>query len=340
MEERIELNDADARDALFMSEALRLAGVAAADGEVPVGAVVVKDGKIVGRGRNRRESGGGAAAHAEIEAVNEACANLGGWRLCGCTMYVTLEPCPMCAGACINARIERVVYGAPDPKGGAMGGLFDLTLMPLGSKPLIRGGVMRDECSALLEDFFRGRREQRAAERSRCRRLGREFYGAHADELAPALLGKYLCVREREGGTVRKSRITETECYMGTADTACHASKGQTDRNRVMWDKGGTVYVYLCYGMHSMLNVVSGPKGSPEAVLIRGTEDYPGPGRVTKAFGIDRRLNGSDLVLSDEIWIESDGLPVPEYECLPRVGIDYASDEDRSRPWRFIAKEI
>ena len=324
-------------DEKYMNEALELARQAGEAGEVPVGAVVVKDGKVVGRGRNRRESGGGAAAHAEIEAIGEACRTLGGWRLNGCTMYVTLEPCPMCAGACLNARIGRVVFGAADPSAGALGGLFDLSSYPLGSKPLVASGVLGEESSLMLRSFFGKRRAERESERIRCRRAGREFFAQRADDLAPALLGKYLCVADRVSGEIKRGRITETECYLGTEDTACHASKGQTDRNRVMWDKGGTVYVYLCYGIHSMLNVVSGIKGSPEAVLIRGTEGCPGPGRVTRNFGIDRRFNGADLVFSDEIWIEDDGLPVPEYECLPRVGIDYASESDRSRPWRFRA---
>ena len=114
-----------------MKEALCLAEAAREAGEIPVGAVVVKNGKIVGRGQNRRESGGGASAHAEILAINEACACLGGWRLTGCERYVTLEPCPMCAGAIVNARLDRVVFGASDTKMGALGGLFSLLDYPL-----------------------------------------------------------------------------------------------------------------------------------------------------------------------------------------------------------------
>jgi tRNA(Arg) A34 adenosine deaminase TadA/3-methyladenine DNA glycosylase Mpg len=328
-----------ADDELFMREALELAREAGQAGEIPVGAVVVRDGVVAGRGRNRREGGGGAVAHAETEAVTDACARLGGWRLGGCTLYVTLEPCPMCAGACLEARIGRIVFGAPDPRKGALGGLFDLASYPLGCRPLVTGGVLGDECAELLRGFFASRRTEAAELRRKTRRLQRSFYTERADLLAPALLGKYLCRRDRATGGVLKSRITETECYLGVSDTACHASSGMTDRNRVMWDKGGTVYVYLCYGIHNMLNVVSGQKGSPEAVLIRGTEGCPGPGRVTKAMGIDRSLNGSDLVLSDEIWIETDGGVIPEYDCLPRVGIDYASDIDRARPWRFVSRE-
>ena len=181
-----------------MREALVLAAEAAEAGEVPVGAVVVRHGEIVGRGRNRRESGGGAAAHAEIEAITEACRALGGWRLSGCELYVTLEPCPMCAGAVVNARLDRVVYGAHDARGGALGGLFDLTSYPLGCRPLILGGVLESECTALLRDFFAARRKTDG----KPRRLLREFYSVHADELAPLLLGKVLCRRDPESGEV------------------------------------------------------------------------------------------------------------------------------------------
>lgn len=329
----------------FMNEALLLAREAGDAGDVPVGAVVVRRGEIVGRGRNRRENGGGAAAHAEIEAITDACRKTGGWRLSGCEMYVTLEPCPMCAGAILNARLDKVVFGAADAKSGALGGVFDLREYPLGCRTVTEGGFMQNECSALLDGFFKARREENRLESAKKVRLKRDFYLEHADVVAPALLGKILCRKESVTGNVLRARITETECYLGEDDTACHASKGKTDRCRVMWDKGGTVYVYLCYGMHNMLNIVTGPKDSPEAVLIRGIEDtesgakYDGPGRVTKFMGIDRKLNGGDVVLSDEIWIESDGTPVPEYDTSARIGIDYASAEDRERPWRYTIRK-
>ena len=138
-----------------MREALRLAREAFDEGEVPVGAVVVKDGAIVGSGRNRREIGKNALAHAEIEAINEACRTLGGWRLSGCRLYVTLEPCPMCAGAIINARIDEVVYGTDDPKAGSCQSLVDLFSLPYNHKPNSRCGVLKEECQAILKDFFR-----------------------------------------------------------------------------------------------------------------------------------------------------------------------------------------
>ncbi len=142
-------------DEHFMREALRLAEEAATEGEVPVGAVLVKDGTVIATGRNRRELGKNALAHAEIEAINNACALLGGWRLSGCTLYVTLEPCPMCAGAIINARIDRVVFGAPDPKAGSCGSLTDLFALPYNHRPALTSGVLEAECAAVLQSFFR-----------------------------------------------------------------------------------------------------------------------------------------------------------------------------------------
>ena len=141
-------------DELFMKEALKLAREAFDDGEVPVGCVIVRGDEIVGRGRNRRETKKTALGHAEIEAIADACKNLGGWRLWECTMYVTLEPCPMCAGAIINARIPLVVWGGDDKKGGACGSVCDLFSMDFNHHPQVIKGVMEEECTALLTEFF------------------------------------------------------------------------------------------------------------------------------------------------------------------------------------------
>ena len=142
------------RDIVFMEEALRLAKEAAADGEVPVGCVIVRGDEIVGQGRNRRETGKTALGHAEIEAISDACARLGGWRLWECTLYVTLEPCPMCAGAIVNARIPRVVFGASDAKCGACGSVCDLFSMEFNHHPEVEKGVLAEESAALLTEFF------------------------------------------------------------------------------------------------------------------------------------------------------------------------------------------
>lgn len=145
-------------DLYYMDEALALAREAAAEGEVPVGCVVVCKGEIVGRGRNRRETDKTALAHAEIEAISQACQTLDGWRLWECTLYVTLEPCPMCAGAIVNARIPRVVYGAPDAKCGACGSVCNLFSMAFNHHPQVEKGVREDECAGLLKQFFQNLR--------------------------------------------------------------------------------------------------------------------------------------------------------------------------------------
>ncbi|HCB99605.1 MAG TPA: tRNA-specific adenosine deaminase [Ruminococcaceae bacterium] len=148
-------------DMQWMNVALEQAELAVVDGEVPIGAVIIKDGAIVSTGRNRREVEKSALAHAEIEAIGEACKSLKSWRLSGCTLYVTLEPCPMCAGAIINARLDRVVFGAFDPKAGVAGSVIDLFACRFNHHPSVVGGVMKEECGALLQDFFRHLRELR-----------------------------------------------------------------------------------------------------------------------------------------------------------------------------------
>ena len=148
-------------DENFMLEAMELARISALEGEVPVGAVVVKDGEIVGTGRNRRELGKNALYHAELEAIDNACKKLGGWRLWQCDLYVTLEPCPMCAGAIINSRIKRVVFGANDGKAGSFGSVVDFNEIPYNHKPEVVGGVMGDECSSILTEFFSNLRQKK-----------------------------------------------------------------------------------------------------------------------------------------------------------------------------------
>lgn len=147
-------------DIRFMQEALQLAREAAAEGEVPVGCVIVRNGEIVGRGRNHRETGRTALGHAEIRAISEACAELNGWRLWECTLYVTLEPCAMCAGAIINARIPRVVFGASDEKYGACGSVCDLFSMDFNHHPQVEKGVLAEETAQLMQEFFRELRVQ------------------------------------------------------------------------------------------------------------------------------------------------------------------------------------
>lgn len=141
-------------DESFMREALKLAKESFDSGEVPVGAVVVKDGLIVGKGKNNRETGRNAVNHAEIEAISEACKNIGSWRLHGCSLYVTLEPCPMCAGAVINSRIDKVFFGAYDKKAGSVRSVVRLFDLPFNHEPEVTGGLLENECSSLLSAFF------------------------------------------------------------------------------------------------------------------------------------------------------------------------------------------
>ena len=149
-------------DTVYMSLALKQARLAAAEGEVPIGAVLVCDGAVVAHGRNARESAADPTAHAELIAIREGAERLGRWRLSGCTLYVTLEPCLMCAGALVNARIGRLVYGASDPKAGAVGTLYDLSAdARLNHRYEVTTGVLGDECGRLLKEFFRGLRASR-----------------------------------------------------------------------------------------------------------------------------------------------------------------------------------
>lgn len=161
-DERGNNQDAAKEDLGFMRLALDEAAAAADEGEVPIGAVVVCDGQVVSRAHNRREKDADPAAHAEFLAMEEAARALGRWRLSGCTVYVTLEPCLMCAGLMVNARVDRCVYGAPDPKGGALGTLFDVSHDPrLNHAFEVTSGVLADEAADQLRAFFRARRRSR-----------------------------------------------------------------------------------------------------------------------------------------------------------------------------------
>lgn len=166
-------------------------------------------------------------------------------------------------------------------------------------------------------------------------RLDLNTYKINAVDLAPKLLGMCLC--RKIDDKIVKLKITETEAYFGQDDTACHAHKGKTQRTKIMYEQGGRAYIYLCYGIHNLLNIVSGEEDHPQAVLIRGVEGFAGPGKLTKALKIDRALNGEDLIISDKLWIEDEGEKC-NYEAKKRVGIDYATDEYKNKPWRFILK--
>lgn len=165
------------------------------------------------------------------------------------------------------------------------------------------------------------------------KRLKQEFFTRDVLRVAPELIGKVLAVRS-EGGAVQRYMITETEAYRGGDDKACHASRGLTERTRVMFEEGGRIYVYFVYGMYWMLNFVAGMKGEPQAALIRGVEGYDGPGKLTRALGIDGSFYGEDLTASDRIWVEDSGFR-PRIQNGPRIGIDYAGEPWLSRLWRY-----
>lgn len=163
-------------------------------------------------------------------------------------------------------------------------------------------------------------------------RLGYDFFHRDCQIVARELVGKVLARPTKDG--VTRLRITETECYCGEDDTACHAHKGRTKRTEVMYAEAGRAYVYLCYGMHWMLNIVTGQIDYPEAVLIRCCAEAPGPGRLTKKLGITGELNREVLTTSNKLWVEDDGFICPVVTDK-RVGIGYASQEDQDRLWRY-----
>lgn len=165
-------------------------------------------------------------------------------------------------------------------------------------------------------------------------RLGREFYIHDVLDVAPGLIGKMMVIALPHGNYGRYM-ITEVEAYRGSEDLACHASKGRTARTEIMYHEGGHLYIYFIYGMYYMMNIVAGEENNPQAVLIRGVENFPGPGRFTKAFGIDKSYYGEDLTTSERIWIEDTGMN-PIVKTSPRIGIDYAGEYWKSRPWRYF----
>ncbi len=168
-------------------------------------------------------------------------------------------------------------------------------------------------------------------------RLNEEFYYGDAVTLAQMLTGMDIVILSAEGQS--RFMISETEAYLGTEDKACHASKGRTNRNEVMFMRGGYLYIYFIYGMHWMMNIVTGKKDDPQAVLIRGAGQFTGPARVTRALGINGSYNREDLTTSERIWVEDTGKK-PLLSAGPRIGIEYAGEPWVSKPWRFFISEI
>jgi DNA-3-methyladenine glycosylase len=164
-------------------------------------------------------------------------------------------------------------------------------------------------------------------------RLLNDFFLRDVLDVAPELIGKILAIR-LQNSTIGKFLITETEAYRGYEDKACHANRGRTGRNKVMFSAGGKIYVYFVYGMYWMLNIVTGAEEDPQAALIRGIEGFNGPGKLTKALGINKSFYGEDLTVSDRIWVEDNGFR-PAFKTGPRIGVDYAGEIWKNKPWRF-----
>lgn len=164
--------------------------------------------------------------------------------------------------------------------------------------------------------------------------LTKQFFQRDVLKVAPSLIGKYL-FRKFENGKTQKFLITETEAYRGEEDLACHASKGRTRRTEIMYKNGGTIYIYLIYGMYWMLNIVTEIENIPQAVLIRGIENYNGPGKLTKALEIDKKLNGKTLCKTNCLWVEESNIK-HKITTSTRIGIKYAGKEWIEKPWRFI----
>ena len=167
------------------------------------------------------------------------------------------------------------------------------------------------------------------------RRIDADFFHRDVLEVAPDLVGKIL-VRRLPDGTELRERIAETEAYRGEEDKGCHASKGRTKRTELLYGRSGVIYVYLCYGMHWLMNVITGETDQPQGVLLRAGERYDGPAKLTKNMKIDGSFNGKALLGNDEIWFEDDGSR-PIIRTAPRVGIDYAGDHWKEIEWRFIS---
>lgn len=161
------------------------------------------------------------------------------------------------------------------------------------------------------------------------------FFDRDCLDVAPELVGKIL-VRKMSDGTLISERIAETEAYRGEEDKACHASKGKTPRTKVLYGESGRIYVYLCYGLHYLMNVVTGGVDNPQCVLIRAGAVHDGPAKLTKFLNIDKKFNGCEIYNCGEIWVEDDGMK-PKIRTAERVGIDYADEPWRSKKWRFIA---
>ncbi|MDD7184078.1 MAG: DNA-3-methyladenine glycosylase [Oscillospiraceae bacterium] len=169
-------------------------------------------------------------------------------------------------------------------------------------------------------------------------KLDKEFFHRDCLEVAPDLVGKIIVHRLSDGTEIR-ARITETEAYRGEEDKACHASKGRTPRTELLYGESGIIYIYLCYGIHWLMNIITGEKDFPQGVLLRAGENLTGPAKLTKYLKTDKSLNGKNIYSNPDIWIEDDSFR-PKIKTAPRIGIDYAGEYWKNIEWRFIAEDL
>lgn len=349
----------------YMAEALLEAKKAYSIGEIPVGAVIVHNDTIIARAHNTTEQSGNPVRHAEINAIEAACAALGYRSLHECEMYVTLEPCPMCAGAIMQSRIGKLYFGAPDETAGAVTTKADLLDRHFGNrKTQYFFPLLEEESRKLLTGFFQEVRTKFSlSDGTNVYKLSELYFDNDTVHLSKALLGAYI-IRNYNGERLTV-RIVETEAYCGIEDKGSHTyNDTRTPRTEVMYGPPGRAYIYLIYGMYYCLNIVTRPEGIPSAVLIRAVEPVEGlntmsllrygepyekldkkkrigltngPGKLCMALGLTKEHNGTDLT-KDEIYIaRPHKFKPPDIVTTKRINIDYA-EEAADYPWRFYIR--
>lgn len=349
----------------YMSEALIEAKKAYSIGEIPVGAVIVKDDQIIARAYNTVEQSNNPMRHAEMQAIETACSALGYRSLHECEMFVTLEPCPMCAGAIMQARIGKLYFGAYDETAGAIVTKIDLLDKHFGNrKTKYEYPIMEEASRKLLTSFFSEVRTKfPLADGTNVYRLSGTYFDNDPVLLSRTLLGAYI-IRNLNGERL-VAKIVETEAYCGIDDKGSHTyGDTRTKRTEVMYGPPGHAYIYLIYGMYNCLNLVTRPKDIPSAVLIRAVEPVEGfhtmsllrynkpyaeldkkkrigltngPGKLCIALGLTREHNGLDLTGNELFIVRPHKYKPVDIITSKRINIDYA-EEAADYPWRFYIK--
>lgn len=348
-----------------MTEALIEAKKAYSIGEIPVGAVIVKDDQIIARAHNTVEQNNNPTHHAEMNAIEAACAALGYRSLHDCEMFVTLEPCPMCVGAIMQARVGKLYFGASDETAGAVVTKIDLLDKHFGNrKTQYDFPVMEDESKNLLTGFFKEVRSKFSLnDGTNVYKLSGMYFDNDTVLLSKTLLGAYI-IRNLNGERL-VAKVVETEAYCGIDDKGSHTyGDTRTNRTEIMYGHPGHAYIYLIYGMYNCLNLVTRPKDIPSCILIRAVEPVEGletmsqlrynkpyeeldkkkrigltngPGKLCIALGLSREQNGLDLT-GDELYIARPHKYKPvDIVTSKRINIDYAQ-EAADYPWRFYIR--